>query len=67
MQNREMDKRNTRQAAPDTAYAKGQWLEAKEWGAGERDMLHALLQENERYTKAQVNALLQHFLIQEVK
>ncbi|WP_019421739.1 hypothetical protein [Paenibacillus sp. OSY-SE] len=67
MQNREMHDRKTQSAAPDTAYAKGQWLEAKEWSACERDMLHALLQENEQYTKAQVNALLQHFLIQEVK
>lgn len=63
------DKRNVEQAeaAGECAFAKEQWLEAKCWSAGERDMLQALLANNEQYTKAQIDALLHQFQIQEVK
>lgn len=63
------DKRNVEhvEAAGEFAFVKEQWLEAKCWSAGERDMLHALLSSNEQYTKAQIDALLYQFQIQEVK
>ncbi|MEW9105299.1 hypothetical protein [Paenibacillus sp.] len=63
------DKRNVEHAevAGEFAFAKEQWLKAKCWSAGERDMLHALLTSNEQYTKAQIDALLYQFQIQEVK
>lgn len=63
------DKRNVEhaEAAGEFAFAKEQWMEAKCWSAGERDMLHALLASNEQYTKAQIDALLQQFQTQEVK
>ncbi|UHA72293.1 hypothetical protein [Paenibacillus sp. 481] len=51
-----------------TAFTKRQWLQADRWTPQQRDILNALLPENEEqvYTEGELEALQQQFLNQEV-
>lgn len=58
---------NKQSSATKAAYTKRQFMESKRLSSSEKDILHALLQDDQKYTNEQIQKIIQDFLKKEVK
>ncbi len=58
---------NKQSSATKAAYTKQQFMASKRLSPSEKDILYALLQDDQKYTHEQIQKILQDFLKKEVK